>query len=265
MKKFLRTLAKGLGFFLVWTVLVSLLPMPDIADPALWRLAAEALPLAVTLLLNGLFWKLEKAPLPLNLWNRPGQAAGIGGLAGALWLGIPVLLLWATGVLTFQGRNAIDLLWVWWLSALLNAGMQELLVRGYLYQLIKRSYSALAAALSTSVLFLLMHGGVFEAGPLAVANVLTMSLLMSLVLEYTRCLIAPVVMHFLWNGIGCLTLGCVSLAEDYPHWLNTQLTGAELVSGGVYALEGSVVVLGMNLALLLAFWLLLRRKAGKTQ
>ncbi|MDQ9827175.1 hypothetical protein RFZ44_28370, partial [Acinetobacter sp. 163] len=97
----------------------------DIANPALWRLVAEVLPLAVTLLLNGLFWKLEKEPLPLNLWNRPGQAAGIGGLAGALWLGIPVLLLWATGVLTFQGRNAIDMLWVWWLSALLNAGMQE--------------------------------------------------------------------------------------------------------------------------------------------
>lgn len=113
MKKFLLILAKGLGFFLVWTVLVSLLPMPDIANPALWRLVAEVLPLAVTLLLNGLFWKLEKAPLPLNLWNRPGHAAGIGGLAGLLWLGIPVLLLWGAGVLTFQGRNAIDLFWVW--------------------------------------------------------------------------------------------------------------------------------------------------------
>ena len=39
-------------------------------------------------------------------------------------------------------------------------------------------------------------------------SVITMSLFVTAVLEYTESLVAPIVIHFLWNG--------VSLAEEYP-------------------------------------------------
>ena len=46
--------------------------------------------------------------------------------------------------------------------------MQEMLVRGYLYQMIKRNYNVVAATVVSTMLFTFAHGGAFEAGTLPV-------------------------------------------------------------------------------------------------
>ncbi|MDO5784930.1 MAG: CPBP family intramembrane metalloprotease, partial [Eubacteriales bacterium] len=126
--------------------------------------------------------------------------------------------------------------------------MQELLVRGYLYQMIKKNFNTVAAAIVSTALFTLAHGGAFEAGVIPVLNVLTMSLFMTALLEYTGTLCAPICVHFLWNGIGSILLGGVSLADDYPHLLNMAFDGNVLLSGGACKIEGSIVVLILNVA-----------------
>ena len=62
--------------------------------------------------------------------------------------------------------------------------MQEVLVRGYLYQMIKNNYNIVVAVLISTGLFTFAHGGAFEAGILPVLNVITMSLFVTAVLEY---------------------------------------------------------------------------------
>ena len=109
------------------------------------------------------------------------------------------------------------------------------------------------AAIITTVLFTVLHGGAFEAGVIPVLNVFTMSLLMIAVLEYSGSIIAPTIMHFLWNGIGALVLGGVSLADDYPSLLVTSFTGNEILSGGICKIEGSVIVLFVNVSLIVLF------------
>ena len=123
--------------------------------------------------------------------------------------------------------------------------MQEVLVRGYLYQMIKNNYNIVVAVLISTGLFTFAHGGAFEAGILPVLNVITMSLFVTAVLEYTESLVAPIVIHFLWNG--------VSLAEDYPHLFNMVISGNSILSGGSCKIEGSIVVLFMNLILMFGF------------
>ena len=127
--------------------------------------------------------------------------------------------------------------------------MQEVLVRGYLYQMIKNNYNIVVAVLISTGLFTFAHGGAFEAGILPVLNVITMSLFVTAVLEYTESLVAPIVIHFLWNGVGAIILGGVSLAEDYPHLFNMVISGNSILSGGSCKIEGSIVVLFMNLIL----------------
>lgn len=83
---------------------------------------------------------------------------------------------------------------------------------------------------------------------------------MTIVLEYSGSLIAPTVMHFLWNGIGALVLGGVLLAEDYPSWLRTGFTGNDLLSGGACKLEGSLIVLFVNVILIALFLYTMVRK-----
>ena len=101
--------------------------------------------------------------------------------------------------------------------------------------------------------FTFAHGGAFEAGIIPVLNVITMSLFMTAVLEYTDSLIAPIIIHFLWNGVGAIILGGVSLAEDYPHLFNIVISGNPLLSGGSCKIEGSIVVFIMNLILTIRF------------
>ncbi len=96
------------------------------------------------------------------------------------------------------------------------------------------------ATIATTTLFTVLHGGAFEAGAVPVLNVLTMSLLMTVALEYSGSMIAPAIMHFLWNGISALVLGGVSLADDYPNLLITTFPGNEILSGGVCKIEGSL-------------------------
>ena len=70
----------------------------------------------------------------------------------------------------------------------------------------------------------------------------------------TGSLIAPVIMHAVWNIVGAIILGGVSLADDYPHMLNTTFSGSMLLSGGACKIEGSVIVLIWNILLILYFF-----------
>lgn len=260
MKKFFTTTGKALTFFLGWAVLTGLMPFPDSSNGAIWRFWAELIPLLSAAGFNLLFWLPERQALTLHLCTAPLKSAMIGFAAGVLWLGLATGVLLLTGTMHITGYQQVPLLGLWILSALLNTIMQELLIRGYLYQLIKAQYSTAAAAIATTALFTFLHGGALEAGIIPTLNVVTMSLLMGLVLEYTQSLLAPTVMHFLWNCIGGILLGGVSLAEDYPQLCLTGFTGPVLLSGGAPKMEGSIVVLFLNLALIAAFAALIQKR-----
>ncbi len=184
----------------------------------------------------------------------------MGIVTGVLWIGAVVAVLMLSGVIKVTNINTISMLWLWIISVFINTVMQELLVRGYLYQMIKSSYNIIAATIVTTLLFTFMHGGAFEAGVIPVLNVISMSVLMTVVLEYTHSLLMPIIMHFIWNCIGAIILGGVSLAEDYPHLLDIEFTGNILITGGVPKIEGSIVVLLVNVILSVVFLILLKKK-----
>jgi membrane protease YdiL (CAAX protease family) len=266
MKKIGLTSLKAVAFVFVWGGLMSLSVFIKIDNDALQRLWFEILPFAAMVLVTFLFCRvIEKRTIkiPINKHLLKNTLLGFG--LGTIWLGVSVLCLTVSGNMEFQGTNKIYLLPVWFIAVLLNAIMQEYLVRGYLYQLIKKNYNTWAAAIITTVLFTALHGGAFEAGIIPVLNVVTMSVFMALLLEYTGTIMAPIIIHFLWNAIGSLVLGAVSLADDYPHIINTLFTGNTIVSGGSYKLEGSIVVLIVNvlLAALIAFLLWKKTQANR--
>ena len=84
---------------------------------------------------------------------------------------------------------------------------------------------------------------------------------MTVTLEYTGSIVAPVIMHSIWNSVGAIILGGVSLAEDYPHLLNVTFRGNNILSGGVCKIEGSIVVLAVNILMVFVFILLKKKKA----
>lgn len=161
--------------------------------------------------------------------------------------------------MNITGFNNIEYVWIWILASLMNVTMQELLVRGYLYQLWKNRVNAIAATILTTMLFTVMHGGAFEAGIIPVLNVISMSIFVTLLLEYTGTIIAPIMAHFIWNTIGAIILDGVSLANDFPSLLKSTFQGHPLISGGVYKMEGSIIVFVVNLILIIYLYILNKR------
>ncbi len=261
LKRIVITFVECICFFLGWAILSAVLPLSNSDNPALWRLWAEITPLLSIIAFTFIFWIIEKKIIKLHLFNNPVKGVLLGIITGILWLGLPIIVMKLMKVIEFNGKNDIPLFFVWILAAFLNVIMQELLVRGWLYQVLKQKYNIAISTIVTTALFTLLHGGAFEAGLVPVVNVLTMSLLMTVILEYSGSLIAPTIMHFMWNGIGALVLGGVSLADDYPHLLNMIFSGSKLLSGGECKIEGSIVVLVVNV-MLLAVFIGLQRKNG---
>ena len=259
LKKITITVIKFLGFFLGWAILTSILPLSSSEDPAVWRLWAEIIPLLSITAFTLVFWFIEKKEVKLHLFDNPTKGVVLGAIAGIVWLAIPVLIMYIAKIIHFNGSNSIKLFPIWLIAAFLNVIMQELLVRGYLYQMLKQKNNIAAAAIVTTALFTALHGGAFEAGVIPVLNILTMSLLMTIVLEYSGSIIAPTIMHFVWNGIGALVLGGVSLADDYPNLFILTFSGSEILSGGTCKIEGSIIVLFVNV-FLIAFFMFLKNK-----
>lgn len=261
LKRIVITFVECICFFLGWAILSAVLPLSNSDNPALWRLWAEITPLLSIIAFTFIFWIIEKKIIKLHLFNNPVKGVLLGTITGILWLGLPIIVMKLMKVIEFNGKNDIPLFFVWILAAFLNVIMQELLVRGWLYQMLKQKYNIAISTIVTTALFTLLHGGAFEAGLVPVVNVLTMSLLMTVILEYSGSLIAPTIMHFMWNGIGALVLGGGLLADDYPHLLNMIFSGSKLLSGGECKIEGSIVVLVVNV-MLLAVFIGLQRKNG---
>lgn len=262
MKNHLFVLLKSVGFFTLWGVLLFITNELDfIKESAFLRLWLEVLPLFFVIMTTLFFVKIiEKNTINMGLFDTIMKNGLLGLIFGICWIGIPIFLLFVFGTIKFSGINSIPYLWIWILSALINVIMQEYLVRGYLFSLIKKEYNILAATIITTLLFTLLHGGAFDAGIIAVINVITMSVFMSLLLVYTNTLIAPIMAHGIWNIVGSL-MGYISLADDYPVLINSIIIGNQIITGGEYKLEGSVIILILNIInIIILIWLIKKKK-----
>jgi len=187
----------------------------------------------------------------------------LGLILGFVWIFGSIVILYFTGSFRLGSKHEVSYLFIWFLAVLFNAAMQEYLVRGYLFSLFKEQYNIVMAITITTILFTAMHLGAFEAGIIPVLNVITMSVFVSLLLIYADSILAPIIVHFVWNGIGCLIFGAVSLASDYPNVWDSILTGNKLLSGGSAKLEGSIIVFATNLILIAFMLFLIKNKRDK--
>jgi membrane protease YdiL (CAAX protease family) len=258
---------KALGFLLSWGLTMSVIVIPSVREPAFLkgyaaykRLWLEIIPLACILAVTAFFTVvLEKKSVPVPLIGKSAMNIPIGVALGCVWLGLPVLFLTLTGHFKTGEKTPVPFFAVWVLASLINAAMQEYLVRGYLFSFLQKEYNLVVAIIVTTAFFTAVHWGAFKSGHTTILNIVTMSVFMSLLLVYTKGLIALIAAHFIWNCAGGPVLGVVSLAADYPNIYNSTLSGNALISGGKAKLEGSAVVLFVNLLFITLLLIVLLR------
>ena len=222
-----------------------------------WSLAALALLASHAIMVRG----VERRSLAFVALDRPAahpRTFGIGAAIGALAIGVPSLLLLAIGWL--RRVPAAD--GSWWSDALLVALLllpaaltEELMLRGYLFQVLREGAGVGVALVSTSVVFGVLHLQNDGATLQSIALVVLAGVFLGTVVLRYRSLYAAWMAHWAWNlvmaaGLHSAVSGIAFPMPDY----RVVDAGPDWATGGRWGPEaGAGAALGMSAALAFLF------------
>lgn len=186
--------------------------------------------------------------LPLSLLGMSLRGRGKDLLAG---LGVAVLL-YAVGFGTSLLMGTVEIASVQWvprdllgtlLFFLLVAVTEEVMLRGFvLGRMLSAGMNRFVALFLSSVLFSAMHLFNPNFALLPFVNILLAGCLLGASFLYTRNLCFPVVLHWFWNWLQGPVLGYeVSGMNSGETLLTLRLTGSDLLTGGSFGFEGSLL------------------------
>lgn len=258
MKNLIVNIFKTLFFFDLAVIVIYLLPEITGGSAAMLKLKQEAVIAGVPLFLTLIYYFIIEKRKTGAPFNRHIFKAFFKGLAaGVIPLGIAVGLLVLFKELSFTGISKPERLWLWLGAILCNAIANELLLRGYLFNLYKKHYGFMFSAIVTTMLFASLDIELFNKPKLYIANILLLNFLLCLILEYTGSVIATVTARFMYTGISCLLFGSLPLSGGYPTVFETAVKGKALITGGEYGFEGSIITFAV--LAFITLWLLTRK------
>ena len=186
--------------------------------------------------------------LPLSLLGMSLRGRGKDLLAG---LGVAVLL-YAVGFGTSLLMGTVEIASVQWvprdllgtlLFFLLVGVTEEVMLRGFvLGRMLSAGMNRFVALFLSSALFSAMHLFNPNFALLPFVNILLAGCLLGASFLYTRNLCFPVVLHWFWNWLQGPVLGYeVSGMDSGETLLTLRLTGSDLLTGGSFGFEGSLL------------------------
>jgi uncharacterized protein len=238
--------------------------MPLVMPPAAGRLVVAALStFAAGALANGLLARMyEHSRLSAfgMAWTRPSPrelligVAGGAGAAAAIFLGALATRQASVERLPAPASWPIDVIFVVVVLAFGAVG-EELLFRGYAFQLLVRTMGEFAAVLPVAVLFGVAHMGNQDVTPLAIANTILWGVLLGYAYLLTRALWLPIGLHFGWNAaMPLLGVNLSGFTMGVPAY-ELKWSAGDLWSGGRYGFEGSLLT---TAAVVILFFVLRR-------
>ncbi len=137
---------------------------------------------------------------------------------------------------------------------LLQGGLEEWVMRGYVYRTLRERWPAWASALASALLFALLHLQNPGFSWLALANIMLAGMALAALAERTGSLWSSTVAHGVWNfAVACLLSLPVSGVSLF-HLLRVATTGNEEVTGGGFGPEGSAVLTLLGVLLTAFLW-----------
>jgi membrane protease YdiL (CAAX protease family) len=187
-------------------------------------------------------------------WTPASKRELFLGFAAAAAAAVVILVgPLATGFAYFERAPGVEHRWASLmfvsLVLLFGAAGEEMLFRGYAFQLLVRSIGAFATILPVSILFGMEHLGNPNATLLGAINTTLWGILLGFAYWRTNALWLPIGLHFGWNftlplfgvNLSGFTMGVTGYAL---HWRS-----GDLWSGGAYGPEGSILATGIVVVL----------------
>ena len=176
-----------------------------------------------------------------------GRELGIGLLIGAGLYTACELVLMALGIYRITGFNPLSYLVPAIAMAVSSSVFEELLFRGVLFHAVESWFGSWAALVVSSLVFGLTHlinpHGTIE-GALFIA--VEAGILLAAAVMLTRRLWLSIGFHMAWNYTqSAIFSGIVSGNEAAPGWIRSTVKGPELLTGGSFGVESSVLALAL--------------------
>lgn len=185
-------------------------------------------------------------------WKGHQRDAWAGFLLGPLLLGAGSLILFALQYIDWtDARLDAGAIVTGMVLFLFTALSEEIVFRGYILNNLLLSLDKWPALGASAVLFALTHLGNAHLNPIAVVNLVAGGLLLGINYIYTRNLWFSLFFHFSWNFFQGAVLGYEVSGLGIQSIWSMERNGNELLTGGAFGFEGSVVATGLLLLALL--------------
>lgn len=235
-----------LGFVLVGMMTLNTDVMVSYAGEPLKAVAhVVALAVAGFAIYIGYAYFIEQRPTSELALPGMGRELGTGMLIGVGLYTACVLILIALGIYRVEGLNPLDFLVPAIAMAVSSAVYEELLFRGVVFGSVEAWFGSWAALVVSSLVFGLTHlvnpEGTVE-GALFIA--VEAGILLAAAYMLTRRLWLSMGFHAAWNYTqSAIFSGIVSGNEASQGLIRSAVQGPELLTGGKFGLESSVLAL----------------------
>lgn len=197
-------------------------------------------------------------------WNFSDNKlnAFVGLFAGIASVGAGTLILAAMKNLRFtgwmvDGEDLIISLGI----MILVAVAEELMFRGYILSNLMQSTNKYIALLVSAILFGVAHLSNPNFNWLTFVNIFLAGLFLGINYIYTQNLWYAILLHFAWNFFQGPILGYEVSGLNFQSLLQQELNGNEMITGGKFGFEGSIVATVMMIIFTLIMGIVYRRKS----
>ena len=207
------------------------------------------LPIIINVIIStGLIWLCRKfidrrsfESLGFSI-HKTGMHAGTGFFLGILLVCAGACTLFFSKNLQWTGLhfNGNDLFISFGLMAIV-AFYEELLLRGYILSNLMESLSKWPALIISALVFTLLHATNPDFSVVGAVNILLAGLLLGINYIYTKNLWFGILLHFSWNFFQGPLLGFEVSGVHLESLLQHEIQGSELLTGGKFGFEGSLV------------------------
>ncbi len=209
-----------------------------------WLALTLGLLLAVAMVFGYRFlvrWLERRSPSELS-FDGALSNVGLGCIVGLSLFGIVYLTLWGMGVLTIDSVGDFSRFLTALTMAIVSAVGEEILMRGMVFRLVEEKIGTFGALAFSAIVF----GGVHLANPGAsLASALSVALeagiLLGLAFALARNLWFPIGIHFGWNLAEGGIFGAAVSGLKSHGVVHATLSGPDLLTGGQFGPEQSIV------------------------
>jgi membrane protease YdiL (CAAX protease family) len=184
-----------------------------------------------------------------------------GLLVGAALFVATASILGLLGVWQIDGANAWTALLYPMSVALGAAVFEEIFFRGILFRIAEESLGSWLAIALSAVVFGLVHGLNPAASAISILAIcLESGVLLAAAYMYSRRLWLPIGLHFAWNFTESGIFGASTSGAEAQGLLISRLSGSELLTGGAFGPEASIVAVLVCLGASIGLLILAHRK-----